>query len=417
MNCTPPNNSIPSVDDCLVQVLLESAWDQVKDQPRRTNALFVNIPHDELSKTPSYNVFIQSLRDDSILCELFPDDDACGWTRSHRPSHVAHQLINHALWEYAFESDWRLDDVRLHLSKALNDLRDLVKGKYIKARGFVGFGSSLPQGASLQTPYGKIRPWRPIDDLLLQTLVVGGSINGGGCVLETTLQQKFAVTPVIQPGEIYGISCEDERWQRITLAFVLLQTSNQPLTPIPWFALHMHPLNASPGGGELRQFRVGPEVTTAQLPELQNLLNRTTSTSLTSIAASRTVSMLSRLNNNTDAIIDGVIVWENLFAGKVAQELSYRVSINMAMVMSDDPSERVTLQGEIKKIYDLRSRVVHGGEALSSSDAFSLRNKVEVLTIRALKRLLFERSPLLGAEGKAFIAFIMENHLVNVRPN
>ena len=117
--------------------------------------------------------------------------------------------------------------------------------------------------------------------------------------------------------------------------------------------------------------------------------------------------MVSRISDHVDALIDGVIVWENLFAKGDAQELGFRVSVNMACVLTDDTSERVALQSEIKKLYGIRSKIVHGGYHPSPSEAAALRRRVQVLTLQSLQRIVKNHPQLLGADTNSFMSFVI----------
>jgi hypothetical protein len=54
-----------------------------------------------------------------------------------------------------------------------------------------------------------------------------------------------------------------------------------------------------------------------------------------------------------------VAVWESLLGGG-RQETTLRVTMAMSWLLEKMPAGRDALQGELTRIYDLRSRVVHG---------------------------------------------------------
>jgi hypothetical protein len=62
-----------------------------------------------------------------------------------------------------------------------------------------------------------------------------------------------------------------------------------------------------------------------------------------------------------DRLVDSVIVWENLF-GTVEGEPRLRISAALAWLLTGDPIDREARQLELKRLYDYRSKIVHGGK-------------------------------------------------------
>jgi hypothetical protein len=107
------------------------------------------------------------------------------------------------------------------------------------------------------------------------------------------------------------------------------------------------------------------------------------------------------------AFIDAVIAWENLFGTGDTQELAYRVSMTMASIMSDDVNKRIRLQREIKRLYSLRSRVVHGGYHPNPRETAELWEKAWVYTVLAITELIEHHSDLLGARADVLAEFVL----------
>ncbi len=157
----------------------------------------------------------------------------------------------------------------------------------------------------------------------------------------------------------------------------------------------------------LAGFLKGKEFSEEEVAELERWMGLVGASPLSAIAIDRATLMLNRLVDNADALIDGVIVWECLFGTGDVQELSYRVSMSMACVIFQVPAERVALQNEIKKFYNLRSKIVHGGRQLNSGEDKNCRDRVQELTLSALRALLERHPSLIGARPDKFIAFVM----------
>ena len=59
-----------------------------------------------------------------------------------------------------------------------------------------------------------------------------------------------------------------------------------------------------------------------------------------------------------DRLVDAVIAWENLVGAD--GETTFRVTAALAKLLEDEPAKRSTLVRQLKKVYSLRSDVVHG---------------------------------------------------------
>lgn len=61
-----------------------------------------------------------------------------------------------------------------------------------------------------------------------------------------------------------------------------------------------------------------------------------------------------------DKAIDGGICLEALLGDENSQEITYRLRLRSALLISNDPTERRIISNDVKKFYDLRSKAVHG---------------------------------------------------------
>lgn len=230
--------------------------------------------------------------------------------------------------------------------------------------------------------------------------------------MSTATQLEWNVLAVDGPGRIVTPSIDDERWQRVALAFLLAQTDSPAKPTRPWFLAMMQPLGHGSSSGSFRQFRKGPVFNErVEVEKLEHWLELTANPLLSPIAINRAISMTSRPTDHVDAFIDAVIVWENIFGTGDVQELSYRVSMTMACILDPDPERRADLQQEIKQLYNLRSKVVHGGTHLAGSEALAVRERSQELTIDALRSVLDRHPDLLGARAAELVRFVLGGDL------
>jgi hypothetical protein len=97
----------------------------------------------------------------------------------------------------------------------------------------------------------------------------------------------------------------------------------------------------------------------------------------------------------TNIFLDIMFVLENLFLRNTNQELKYKLSMRMAYVLGgNDKEKREEIFNFIKESYDIRSKIVHGGEIqeLDEQRVFQLRE----LTKDSLKIFFKERDLYLG---------------------
>jgi hypothetical protein len=266
-----------------------------------------------------------------------------------------------------------------------------------------GFGVELPEATSIETPWGVLRARRSSDLVALKGLDPEAD-PGRGCVLETRVDDPWVVGTDGQPAlRLLGI--EDPRWKRVALGLLLAQDPSAARPTLPWCCVET--LDGGGGGSAFRQFIKGNTVAESQVPELTRWLSLVGNQRLPDIAVNRATSMAGRLTDHIDALIDGVIVWENLLGTGDIQELSYRVSMTMACVLSQEPGQRVAYQLEIKQLYNLRSKIVHGGLHLQSGEDREKRDRVQELTLLAMRALLDKHPSLVGATPPGLVAFIL----------
>ncbi|WP_146116602.1 MULTISPECIES: HEPN domain-containing protein [unclassified Arthrobacter] len=106
----------------------------------------------------------------------------------------------------------------------------------------------------------------------------------------------------------------------------------------------------------------------------------------------RLISAVNERHHPYDGFIDAVIVWENLFGA--AGETMLRVCGSLAHVLHpNDPDERVGFFKRAKKMYEKRSRLVHGGaDTFPYALAFEYWKDSVQYSIAAWRRVLESES-------------------------
>lgn len=105
------------------------------------------------------------------------------------------------------------------------------------------------------------------------------------------------------------------------------------------------------------------------------------------VAIRRILSAASSREDATDVLVDSVLAWENMFSGKTDTQL--RVCGSMARVLEPERTEeRESLYRELKKVYQLRSDIVHGKKVEpSAADVATNAAKAQLAALAAMKQL------------------------------
>jgi hypothetical protein len=292
----------------------------------------------------------------------------------------------------------------------LNLVRDGLSGSGGRVRGYVGLtGLRIPSDVDLDLTFGRIRPTTPseyersgvmIPGRLTTTIPDGGTVEiaySGDVVLELDLPYRVRVE---ESWEVHGPLPTEAR-DRVTsasesvrLGAVLaldiadsagvLNTWTEIEDPLSW------------GGASWRdpsRITLVPRELTSeealQWADWVRLVDRERVPSI-DVAVRRTLLATER-GDPVDGLVDAVMAWENLFGSKI--EVAHRVSASLAWLISSDVAERRTVYRDAARIYNLRSRIVHGSHVASE---VCQRERLLALTFsRRAFRALFSRTELL----------------------
>lgn len=93
----------------------------------------------------------------------------------------------------------------------------------------------------------------------------------------------------------------------------------------------------------------------------------------------------------TESLIDSVIAWENFLGTRT--ETVFRVTAAIAVLTEADIEERFALRKRLAKVYDIRSRIVHGDDIDTS--VLELRTTAGSVGLEVLGALITRRTDLL----------------------
>lgn len=119
----------------------------------------------------------------------------------------------------------------------------------------------------------------------------------------------------------------------------------------------------------------------SEIEEWARIINNT-HVSTVDIAAQRLVSAIAHRPDRSDALIDAVMVWENLLG--TSSEVTFRVSAALSKLIEDGVENRKSLRKELSDIYGVRSRLVHGTAIDQSKIDKACDDAIEV-AVKALR--------------------------------
>ncbi|OGT96538.1 MAG: hypothetical protein A2X80_12690 [Geobacteraceae bacterium GWB2_52_12] len=121
--------------------------------------------------------------------------------------------------------------------------------------------------------------------------------------------------------------------------------------------------------------------------------------------------------NPEDAIVDAVIAWEGMFSE--AFETTFKVTGSLAKYLSG-PEERTAFLSRLKKLYQLRSDLVHGANSklLQQESVDDLRSEVVSIGLRCLKKLVSDELllPMSPSERVKHLLILTEAQRGEVNP-
>ncbi len=251
----------------------------------------------------------------------------------------------------------------------IDRLRRIGSGEEVDCAFVVGLdGFVLPPGAAINTKLGVIR----------QAGVLTDTMAFFGHKAPNVLSGRFPMRiRVMQPGEVPDERLALENVERaahavlkVRLAIILADSGiGDPLKPVPALHVVTAPYMGFLGGMTVPQLdsrgltRPLPltEAEMASVPDWIELLESRPINNI-SIALDRIVTASTERTTNEDILIDSVMAWESLVG--TDGESTFRVTASLSHLLEADPAKRRAFQHDLRKLYNARSRVVHG-EALS----------------------------------------------------
>jgi hypothetical protein len=314
-----------------------------------------------------------------------------------------------------------LDDLIDTIHRSIDTIRAAAGGEGAKVRALIAFTGFRTVGdTQVATPWGTFRPlttWeRELAPPGLEGTVSGSDQDGapvvlsyaGEMVLDTEVPYALHIDPrpfgadVSEPWpSIQGADSLRRRIESVQLAAILAlhrPVDRLVMAKLSWIRI-ADPFTHGPSiswsdpktppsftPDELDPDECKSMATWAELIE-QRWAPRV------DIAVRRSLMAASSRTDMADRLVDSVIVWENLF-GTSQGEPRLRISAAMSWLLASTAASREELQSILRKLYDYRSQIVHGG----TFDELALiqhANDALAYALEALRALIRDRPDVL----------------------
>ncbi|WP_345281491.1 hypothetical protein [Streptomyces gulbargensis] len=334
---------------------------------------------------------------------------------------VASSLLEGVLrrTEYGVTPSEYFDSTR----KALKDIRNLADKKRVATPALVGLSNVILSDESpIPLKGGVIRPFRDGDNHVFM------DSTGVKSVLEVNFYIQILKIEPVASGE--SLAGSDSPWdslqkelgrsqtelrRRIDLErlAILLTCDEVPRAPIAVATSIVNPVAT----GHSVSFSIHHSLPDQQLPVgiEAAMAGRLMEWSATlagnpanlDMGMRRILSAVSERFDPLDSFVDAVICWENMF-GTSQGEVSFRVAASISHLLEPSDSEkRKKLFKEVRDLYGIRSKLVHGATEPSVADAQRHRERAVEIGIDAFKELCTRPDLLaLDSSGRGILLLI-----------
>jgi hypothetical protein len=305
---------------------------------------------------------------------------------------------------------------------SINRIRDAVMGRSVSVPVRVGLtGVKLSdRSSSIVLPWGTMRATRDLDRELIPSSIIGAlsttTADGaevvidysGDIVVEMEIPYRIELghhdITASWPRHLRDFELVQRRIESIQLGLLLAISSDpQPMVVTAWTRV-LDPLAQGVGLGWNDTRRtpnlVPHQLTRAITHDWAQWITDVDAGRVPTVevAIRRTIRSAAERSDPSDALVDAVIAWENL-VGSREGEPTLRISAALAWLLEDDAASRRSRQTAVKKLYQLRSDVVHGNRPLDGPEAVQGSRDARMVAVEALRKLFRDRPELLRECG------------------
>jgi len=237
-------------------------------------------------------------------------------------------------------------------------------------------------------------------------------------IFETRIEMKMKISRGADQMSWSTSTRDDlpELINRVRLAFALaIRREARPVLISTWQKVIMPLIGSGVPSYSDPQFMVSRVPTRLSLDEIaswKSWIDAVMAADLShlNLAITRTLRAQTERRDHSDALVDAVIAWESLFGA--ITESTLRVSASLARLLHAAGAEREQARSRYTKIYERRSKIVHGARAKATAEQIDQDSRTAIdAAIEVIRTLLAMRPDLLPLESaERSTRILMEDH-------
>jgi|GEM_PF-5093557 len=380
----------------------------------------------------NYDEFIRLVKDDVLdqitnkkdgLDYAFQFSTTDGLEFNSQVCTACRSIITRSFYDSCNRMDYSLSSVLKAIEENIDVMRRLANGQWATYSSFIGIRGLQFRGFEvIEFPGSVLRQFRDNTNPGMhtdRTVVSHPGKEAGeysGHVLEVFHSTKISsATGETNTGSSTETNqVQEKELQKLRFAVVFSSLANRG--PIPTFFELGFPL-VNPGNygfsdGNPSNYILIDEVTKVKLVEWYGVLNNKDLKQVQTPLKRLQYAIFER-NNPEDAIVDAIIAWEGMFSE--AFETTFKVTGSMAKFLRSG-SKREEFFGRLKKLYQLRSDLVHGGtsELLKKENIQDVRAEVINIGLECIMKIIGNDRLLSMSSGERIKAILVFDEPDNI---
>jgi hypothetical protein len=408
--------TVDPVSACLREMAVETFPYLLLPSP---NGVWANDPGFTLPhffNEPVAKRFREAVRADPDLRRLFPEtragDDAGGlvvgadFAGTLQLWAFEDTILRTAFCWMHLEDQRTLAAMAIAIDRVLRTLRSLARGEICKIPTLICFnGVGLPEGTRAETLVGELREFSGGVSEIVPRVVrppIGGPRGAHlGFVAVTDLDVRIRVLMPQEFDKVRLVPTESplkRNIDSISLAVPLAAQRAEPVAVVHTTTLSLNPFRRGSFGWKIRQGTswAPVELTMDEAKDLRQWCDdiHGANDSRARTAVQRAVRALSERDDAVDSFIDAIIAFESLFGER--QQVALSLATCVARLLEGNPSGRRKTYDRMKKLYDQRSSVLHGGSQPSQAQMMEHRDDALRYLVACFRVLYRQRPELLA---------------------
>lgn len=373
--------------------------------PGRNGIKFPFLPINFVVNSNSINAMIREDDLDKLtnqkdgLDYAFSFETELGFVFYQQPIFFVFNIIGKAFVNSAFRMEYSISQVISELMNLLKKSRELANGEIVEFSYFTGISGICLKNLNsidlekdtLRRINGRHNPYSLITNLISQCLI-GDRNFDTGCILESKYTDKLAK---VNLGKKFStsyskifIEYETKKFEKFQISVVFTTKIDKGFDKnfVDLGFPFLHVIQDPPQILKNNHAIINEE----NQNNLNAWLDKLSEVDLSkiSIAISRLKQAIFERETPEDSIVDGVIAWESMFSE--AFETTFKVTGSISKYMNNTEEERISGFKRLKDLYDLRSKLVHGGKSklLKSENIEDIRSEVIEIGLICLEKLI-----------------------------